>query len=174
MRRFPGSTNRRRLLEDLVDSFERSAATLHQIHNPTEGDHGPDQHTHVGVEHDETADRNAMPQHVAAAHPQNKEKSGPNQDFENWLEDRLNPDELQILRDILAVQLGEAAHFRALLHEGADHSDAGKILLDTAGNVGEQLLDFFKTLVNDAAGVDHRNAYQGRRQNRIERKVPIG
>ena len=62
---------------NLVDARQRRRAALHQVHHPAQRDHGPDQHAHVGVEHDEAAERDAAGQHLRAAHPQHDQKVSP-------------------------------------------------------------------------------------------------
>ena len=57
------------LAQNLVDALQRRAAALHQVHHPAQRDHGPHQHAHVGVEHDEAADRNACPPAPAVRPP---------------------------------------------------------------------------------------------------------
>ena len=45
------------LVQNLVDARQRRRPALHQVHHPAQRDHRPHQHAHVGVEHDEAAQR---------------------------------------------------------------------------------------------------------------------
>ncbi len=76
-------------IEDFSDTSKRSSSPLHQVDHPAERDHGPHQHCHISVEHDEAAEADAMFQNLNAASPENAEKGKADQRLEQWLEDSL-------------------------------------------------------------------------------------
>ena len=91
-----------------------------------------------------------------AAGPQHDQEGEADQHFQQRLEHALNANQLDVLRDVLAVQLLEATHLGVLLHEGADHAHAREVLLHAAGDIGEHGLDLLEARVDDAAEQDHR------------------
>ena len=64
-------------------------------------------------------------------------------------------------RDVLAIELLEAADLGLFAGEGADEAHAGIILLSLSGDIGEAGLDALKTRMNAAAEVLHQDAGQG-------------
>jgi hypothetical protein len=160
-------------LEDLVDACERCAAALHQVHHPSQRDHGPHQDAHVGVEHDEAAQRDPPGQHLAAAIPEHRQKGEADERLQQGLEDARDAHQPDILRDICAVQFFEVAQLGLFLHEGAHHAHAGQVLLHAATDIRKHGLDALKARVNGTPEEDHRQAHQGRRQDGQGCQTPI-
>ena len=160
-------------MEDLIDARERCTPALHQVHHPSQRDHGPHQHAHIGVEHDEAAERNASRQHLPAAIPQHRQEGQPDQRFEQRLEDARDSHQPDILRNITAVQFLETAYFSAFLYESPDHADAGQIFLHAAADIGKHGLDALEPRMNGAPEENYRQADQGRRQHGQQCQAPI-
>ena len=99
--------------------------------------------------------------------PQHHQERCPDQHFQQRLEQTLYGHQPEVLRDVLLIEVGEAAHFGLLLHEGAHHADAGKALLHAAGDVGEHGLDDFKAGVNQPAEEYHGQADGRRGKNAV-------
>ena len=56
-----------------MDAPERGEAALHQIGNPADGHHRPDQHIEVGDEGDEITHADLAPDHQTSTENQHKE-----------------------------------------------------------------------------------------------------
>ena len=133
-----------------LDSCKRRSAALHQVRDPTHRDHGPHQHSHVGVEHHEAAERDAMLGQPQSAHPQNQQERDPDQRRQQRIEQRGNPRQAQILVDVIAIQRSNNASSALFLHVSAHHAHARQVFLHAAADVGEHPLDLSEALVDAA------------------------
>src|SRR5215510_3399765 len=74
-----GSGNGRRFMKQFIDPPQGSAAALRQIDHPAEGNHGPNQHSHVGVEHYEGTHGDPAGQHLLSSDPEHNKECQPDQ-----------------------------------------------------------------------------------------------
>src|SRR6516225_4603187 len=102
--RFGGRGDRGLLAENLVDALQGCAAALRQVDHPAERNHGPHQHAHVGVEHDEAADGNASGYDLTATYPQHHQERQADERLEQRLEHALDANQADIVRDKGPVQ----------------------------------------------------------------------
>ena len=72
-----------------------------------------------------------------------------------------------------SIQLVEPPQLGALLGEGADHPDAGEILLHAAGDVARTSPESARSGVDRAAEDDHGDAHQRAREDREKRQPPV-
>ena len=89
------------LIQDLVDAAQRRRAALHQVHHPAQRDHRPDQHSHVGVEHHEAAERDVAGKQPVAAHPQHDQEREADQRLQQRHEHAGDAREREVLRNVL-------------------------------------------------------------------------
>src|SRR5712664_3510495 len=161
--------------EDVIQPAHGGRATLKDICDPSQCDHGPDEHGEITVEGNERTERNLPVKELMAALPQHDQEGRADERLKRRHKHAPGADEADVSRNILAVGLVEAPDFRFFLGVGAHDTDAGKILLDARGERGEGGLDFFVEIVNgfaeepDGDGYDRRGNQNPEREGRRER-----
>src|SRR2546430_13022176 len=113
--------------EDVIEPAHGSGASLKNIGDPPEGDHGPDEQSEVSVEGNQRAEGNLAAEELVAALPQHDEKGCADERLKRRHEHAPGADELNVARDVFAIGAVEAADFGFLLSISANDGHAGKI-----------------------------------------------
>ena len=172
-RRLAARQNQWLLPQQFHNALQRRPPALYQVHHPPHRDHGPHQHPHVRIEHDEAAQPDAVLQQSVPAHPQHDQERHPDQGLQQRHEQSGQPGQPDVLRDVFLVERFKLPDLVLLLRVRPDHAHPGKVLLHAAADFGEHLLDNFEAVVNAAAEPDHDEAHQGSGDQRQQRQFPI-
>src|SRR6266851_9166016 len=89
--------------EDVIQPAHGSSAALKNICDPSQGDHGPDEHGEVAVEGNQRTQGNLAAEELMPALPQDNQKGGADERLKRGHEHAPGADEADISRDILAV-----------------------------------------------------------------------
>ena len=150
-----------------ISSMRSSEAVPRCIRFTTqpERDHRPDQHAHVGVEHDEAADRDPSGQHLRAADPEHRQERQADQGL------AAAGMKMPCVRaslifcamySRLSISKRRSSAFSCAI--GPDHAHAGEVLLHAAADIGKHRLDPLEARVDRAAEHNHDKADDRRRQ----------
>lgn len=160
-------------VEDFADALEAGGAALGEVDDPAEGDHGPDEHAHVGLEHDEGAERDFAGVETPAAGPHDEEEGEADEGLEQGVEDAGIAGEAEIGADVILIESFEFAELGLFLRVGADDADAVEVFLNAAGDVAELGLDELEALVDLLAEVNDDEADEGGGDEGDEGELPV-
>ena len=128
---------------------------LAQVGNAfADGDHRPDQHAHVVIEHDELAYGDLPKNGHPPAVQQRQQQRQPDDQVQQGQHQRDEADHAQVFIPGVGVGSGKGGQFLPLLDEGLDDPDAGNRLLRLVRQGGEGLLPGQETLVHVLAEPD--------------------
>src|ERR1700680_4145751 len=92
-------------VEYVVEAAHGGGAALEDVGDPTESDHGPDEHIEVKEEREERTNGKLMAEYLMAAFPEKYQETETDESLERGHEHAPGTNELDVARDVFAVRL---------------------------------------------------------------------
>src|SRR5579871_6785346 len=110
-------------VQDVVEAASAGGAALENVGDPAERDHWPNEEAEIGIEGDQSAERNLTAQKLIAALPEHNEEGCADHRLERRHKQAPGANQLDVSRDVLAIRLVEAANLGFFLCVGADDAN---------------------------------------------------